>query len=41
MALGYDQPLCYLDGSLAREEAAKRIAGRYREAIDVYESAAG
>jgi myo-inositol catabolism protein IolC len=31
----------YLDGSLGREQAAARVSGKYRENIEVYESAAG
>jgi len=31
----------YLDGSLDREQAAERISAKYRENIEVYESAAG
>jgi myo-inositol catabolism protein IolC len=36
----WDQLKGYLDGSLAREDAAAQIARKYRRAIDVYEGAA-
>jgi myo-inositol catabolism protein IolC len=36
----WDQLEGYLDGSLAREDAAAQIAEKYRRAIDVYEGAA-
>jgi myo-inositol catabolism protein IolC len=36
----WDQLKGYLDGSLAREDAATQIAQKYRRAIDVYEGAA-